>query len=98
MYIEELNKLVDAFVQQILDQLTALKTTNPTSQALLAAEFFDLTVSLALLNAKSGNLAASLFNIAKAATEQPLHLKSAFAALNYRSGPLQQALANKLVL
>jgi hypothetical protein len=96
MYLEELYKLVDAFVQQILDQLTVLKTTNPASQALLAAEFFDVTVSLANLNAKSGNLVASLFAIAKTSAEPPTYLRSAFAALKFRTGPLHHALATKL--
>ena len=97
MYLEELNKLVDQLVERILAQLTALKESNPSAQKTLAAEFFDLTVSIASLNAKSGNLSASLFNIAK---ESPPtgHLKAAHNALTYRSGPLHQAMHKKLVL
>ena len=94
MYLEELYKLIDELVKQVLDQLTLLKTTNPTAQAVLAAEFFDLTVSLANLNAKSGNLAASLFTIAKGIPSD--HLRNAFAALKYRTGPLHHGLATKL--
>lgn len=98
MYLEELNKLVDELVKQLLDQLTLLKTTNPAVQAQLAAEFFDLTVSIANLNVKSANLAGSLFALAKAAEEQPIELKNALEALKFRPGPMHQAIRSKLVL
>ncbi len=98
MYLEELYKLVDELVKQVLDQLTALKTTNVASQALLAAEFFDLTVSLTNLNAKSGNLAASLFGIAKSSPEALPYLRNAFASLKFHSGPVHHGLATKLVI
>lgn len=97
MYLEELYKLIDELVKQILDQLTVLKTTNPTAQAELAAEFFDLTVSIANLNVKSANLAGSLFTIAKSAEEKPCELKNALNALKFRQGPMHKAIYGKLV-
>lgn len=94
LYLDELNKQVDELVKQVLDQLTALKSADPELQSELSAEFFDLTVSLADLNPKSGNLAASLFNFAK---EHPSnYLKNAHAALKYREGPLYQQMLTKL--
>ena len=98
MYLEELYKLVDQLVERVLDQLRKLKETNPEAQQRLAAEFFDLTVSLAELNPKSGNLAASLFGLAKEGSERPPHLKRAFDALQFRPGPLHQAMYQKLAL
>lgn len=96
MYLSELYKLIDQLLEQVLAQLTLLKTTNPEAQRAIATELFDVTVSLAELNPKSGNLAASLFALAKDLPSE--HLKAAFSALKYRPGPLHQAMHKKLAI
>ncbi len=74
----------------------AVVTGHPTVQAALTAEFFDVTATLAELNAKSGNLAANLLNLAKQPDSGLHHLRRAFKVMGLRDNAFQQQLFTKL--
>jgi hypothetical protein len=99
MYMTDLYGMLDECVGHILEQIATLKTTNVDLQSVLGAEFFDLTVALSELNAKSANLAVNVLTLAKQGGVNA-HLTRAFAAMRFReeSSPYQRQMLAKLSL
>lgn len=91
-YMDELNKIVNTIVSEVLEELASFKEQEMVAQsAQLSLELFNFTIAFSDLNKKSILLAANLFGLCKKTGKyNNTYLNNSLNTLQHRSGPSKE--------
>jgi len=97
-YMDELNKIINTIISEILEELASFKEQEMVAQsATLSLELFNYTIAFSELNKKCAILAANLFGLCKKTGKyNNVYLTNSLNALNASKSPAAKELFNKL--